>query len=217
MDYKDMFNNNAEYQGIVSTFQRKKAKLETMAQQGLYKKEHLQEVAKKLHAELQQNVVAFRQSVENSLQEELKALESKNKRVGYAERPDDVKELEMRFKLASNFDLQNAVQDLDTTDLLEVNLLRSELKNRKMDELDNRVERYAAMNLVGVGGLDADGIKQYEDIQYKLDVFATMGDRTLVAGDEMIPLDFIGQELTKTANMAVNDKSVVRDVDIATF
>lgn len=217
MTYKNMFNENAEYQEILGTFNRKKAKLELMAQQGLYKKEHLQEVAQKLQDELQQNVSAFNQSKLDRLYEEKKAMESRISRVGYADRPDDVKEFEMRFKLASKHELEDMVQDLDTADLLEVNLLRSELKDRKLEELDGRVERYAAMNLVGLAALGEEGKKNYEDVTLQIGSLSTLGNGYLVTGDELMPLDQLGRELMQTASSAVNDKTVIRDVDISTF
>lgn len=217
MSYRDIFKADPQYTEIVATFKRKKAKLELMASQGLYRKAHLQEVAGKLQKELRENVEAFNRSKMETLQEAKKALQSKNNRVGYAERADEVKELEMRFKLASKQELEDMVQDLETDDLLEVNLLRSELKDRKLEDLDARAQRYVNTNLVGVGGLDEEGKKQLESIDYQIGVFNTMRNEYIVDGEELVALGNVERDLMNTANTTENNKSIVRDVDIASF
>ncbi|AQU78311.1 hypothetical protein [Planococcus faecalis] len=214
MTYTTIFKEDAEYQSFTNEYLRKKARFEEMAQQGLYNKEHLKEVANKLHKDLETNVKTHHQTRIETIEKRMDELQKVTQKTRYAERPGDAKEFEMRFKLANDYELQNMVQDLDTTDLLEITLLRMELKNRNLEQQSERVKRYAILNKLD--GMTEQQQQEQEELQYQLGVFSTLGTRNIILNDAPVPLDNIGRELSKTANQVVNDK-VIRDVDLNQF
>jgi hypothetical protein len=218
----DVYKQDEEYQDYMSEFSRKKARFEEMSSQGIYDKEHLQEVSKKLYADLENFLSGHKDNRFNETQERMEALRNKKNKLGLAERADDVKEIEMQLALADDFELKRKVDELKSTDLLELNLLRMELKNRKLDKEDSTgrnydaaVKRYIAENQID--GMDHNDQKEYDKLKEESKIYFSMGKSFVVGEDSFTPVRNIQNDLLQTANKVVNDKSVVRNVNIDQF
>jgi hypothetical protein len=218
----DVYKQDTEYQNFMNEFNQKKARFELMANQGLYKKEHLQEVAKKLHGDLQKFLLNHRTNQLNEIQGCMEALENQSKKLGLSERSDDVKEFEMKFRLANDFELKRMVEDLKTEDLLELSLLRMELKNRGLDKEDISGNNYDAKVKRYIGEKQIDGMtdadrKAHRLFQEEANIYRSMGAGFVVGENTFQHIDSIQRELNQTANKVVNDKAVVRNVIIDQF
>src|SRR5690625_5088538 len=153
MSYKEIYKHDKEYQDMVNRFKAKKDKLAYMASFGYYKKEYLMDISKDIFSELSNGVREHHQKVKSELSADIERLLNRKKDdVGYAERPNEAKEFEMKYKLAPDHEIKYMVQDLNTDDQLEINLLRMELKNRGMDDLEQKVRHYVIRN--DIGGMD---------------------------------------------------------------
>lgn len=215
MTYTTIFTEDAEYQKVTGEYLRKRELFEEMARQGLYNKDHLKEVATKLHSDLQTFVAAHSEDKKEAILSRMDELQKATQKTGYAERADDAKEFEIRYKLANDSELEDMVTDLNTTDLLEINLLRMELKNRDMEQHDQQVKRYTMMNKLD--GMTVEQQQEKEALQYQLGVFSTLGTGSVILGDELTPLDRIEKELKQSANQIVPHKDVSRDVNFNRF
>jgi hypothetical protein len=218
----DVFGQDEEYQAFMTEFNRKKARFEMMASQGLYKKEHLQEVAKKLHSDLKNFMDSHKNKQLNEKQQRMESLKNKKNKIGLTERADEAKEFEMRFKLADDFELKRMVDELDTSDLMELSLLRMELKSRGLDKADisgnnhdAKVKRYITENQID--GMDDIERKEYDRLQEESNIYRSMGTGFVVGEDSFKHIDSIQQELNQTAGKVVNDKGVARDVILEQF
>jgi hypothetical protein len=218
----DVYKQDEEYQKFMSEFSRKKARFEEMASQGIYDKKHLQEVSKKLYADLENFLAGHKDKRFNETQERMEALRNKKNKLGLAERADDVKEIEMQLALADDFELKRKVDELKSTDLLELNLLRMELKKRKLDKEDSTgrnydaaVKRYIAENQID--GMDHNDQKEYDRLKEESKIYFSMGKSFVVGEDSFTPVRNIQNDVLQTANKVVNDKSVVRNVNIDQF
>lgn len=215
MTYEKIFEQDTDYQNFTGEFLRKKARFEQMADQGIYKKDNLLEVSNKLYNELKDKVEEHYTTNLEAIKKDLEHFENKTKKIGYAEREAEAKEFEMRYKLADDYELKNMAQDLQSNDLLEINLLRMELKNRKMEEEDRAVKHYIIQN--NLNGLDDIDQKEYDNLRYKLGVFSTMGSGRVFLNGGLQSLENIKTEMDKTAKKVVPDKTIKRDVILEQF
>lgn len=88
----------------------------------------------------------FNETALRDLKSEGEAIARKRVDVGYSKRSEDAKEFEMMYALASDRELQDMTQDIDTDDLLQANLLRMELKKRGMEDQNENVRLYVMKN-----------------------------------------------------------------------
>lgn len=218
----DVYKADEEYQTFMSEFRTKKHRFELMAKQGLYKKEHLQEVANKLHKDLQNFLLTHKNKQIESRQAKMDELKKKNSKLGLAERSADVKEFEMKYKLADDFELKRMVADLDSIDLLEINLLRMELKSRGLDKedvtgtnYDAKVKRYIAEKQID--GMTDEDRRESSRLQEEANIYRSMGTGFVVGDGSFQHIDSIQRELNTTANKVSNDKGVVRNVIMNQF
>jgi hypothetical protein len=205
-DYKNMLKNDNEYMSIVNEYKAAKADMEKKAKQGIYNSDYLRKIGTDIHAELTNKIKAYHNKRINELSSEMDKLKERDNKVGYADRPNDAKEFEMRYKLASDKELKDMVQDLNTDDILEINLLRMELKNRGMDESEKLVKRYVIQQ--DIGGMDDIERREYEYKGKQLATLRTLGNNRVVIDDGILSLDSIGQELWNIAKQA--DKKVAQ-------
>lgn len=197
MSYKKVYKQDNDYQKIIKKYETARVALQTKANYGSYKFETLLENATTIQSDLVNSIMEFNRIRVAETKEMMDHLDNRVKKVGIAKRESDVKEFEMLYKLADDNELKSIVNDLNTNDLLEVNLLRLELKERKLDDLDQTVRGYAIRNRLN--GLDEIEQKEYDYRQNRLNAYVNVGIRYLVTDEALIPLDNIHKELWNIA------------------
>lgn len=197
MSYTEVYKNDADYQKIISEYEASKSDLQRKANYGSYKSQVLLEESAAIHSNLTNAITEHNQTRVSELKESMNLLKSGKNDVGYADRPNDVKEFEMRYKLANDNELQDLVNHLDSNDLLEINLLRMELKARNLDGLDHKIRSYVVRNRID--GMDEIEQKEYDYQENKLSAYLSVGARALVTGDSLAIVSNIDRELTSIA------------------
>src|SRR5690625_3602931 len=202
MSYKNIYKQDKEYQNMVNRFKEKKAELERLASFGYYKKDYLLDISKDIFSELSNGMREHHKKLKSELSTDIERLSNrKHKDVGYADRPNEAKEFEMKYKLAPDHEMKNMVQNLNTNDLLEINLLRMELKNRGMDDLEKKVRHYVIQN--DIGGMNESERQEYESKKQQFATVNTLGSRGVIIDDEYASLNNIESELF---NIAISTK-----------
>jgi hypothetical protein len=217
----EVYGQDKEYQDFMNEFAGKRARFEEMARQGIYNKEHLKEVARKLGNDLQNFLQEHKNKRLHERQEKMESLKNKAQKFGLAERSADVEEFKMRFKLADDYELKRLVEELATTDTLELNLLRMELKSRGLDKEDlsgrnhdAMVKRYIAEN---INKMDDAEQKEYERLQEEATIYRSMGVGFIVGDNSFTTTSTIQQELTKAANSVPDYQKIKRNVPAELF
>ncbi|WP_257349062.1 hypothetical protein [Pseudalkalibacillus decolorationis] len=218
----EVYGQDKEYQSFMGEFNKKKWLLEEMARQGTYSKEHLREVSKHLHSQLQNFMSGHKDKRCNERAERMKEIKSKTNKIGYVERKDEAKELEMRFRLANDFELKRMVDELDSTDLLELNLLRMELKSRGLDKndvsgqnSDAKVKQHIIKN--NLEGMSPDDQKEHDRLQEETNIYFSMGSSFIVGEDSFTTLETVKGELDKAVNTIPDKQSAERSVNLERF
>lgn len=194
MSYKELYSNDKDYQKIINDFKAAKSELEKKAKQRVYKFSLLAEEAQDILDDLQASIKAHHATRLEETKQAMRKLEERDTHVGYADRPNEAKEFEMQYKLASEKDLELMVHDLNTDDLLEINLLRMELKIRGMEDQEKLVKRYVIQN--NIGGMDEAQQKEYEAKKKDFATYSTVGGtRNIILDGELRSLDNIEKEI----------------------
>jgi acetolactate synthase small subunit len=200
MSYKKYFTEDEVYQNAMKDFKRKVAKFKGMAERKVYTKESLMAMADKLANDLKAFVMDYHNSTLEQIKKELEDLENQSKMAGYADRPADTKEFEMRYALAEEHELIEMVQELKSEDLLEINLLRMELRKRNMNDIDRKVRMYVINK--ELEGLEGEDKVKYDQLKDKLSVFSSMGKQAVILDGEYMHIDTIHNDLREIVRKA---------------
>lgn len=216
MNAFDFYKENKEYQKFVSDFYRKKARFDEMARQGTYSKAFLQQVSKQLKDNLQGKIMGFRQQGLDSIAERMEILENKKQNIGYADRPDEAKEFEIRFRVASDFELGQMASNLKTKDLLELSLLRMELKNRNMDDKNAAVSNYIRFN--NLDGMDETEREEYNQLKEENKLYGSMSAGYVINSEgEMIFMSNIEKDMNQAVNSIPDNQTLKREIPLEQF
>lgn len=193
MSYKEFYKADSNYQKIINKFKAEKNELQRKANYGTYKVDALMSEGATIQSNLTDAIKEHNQTKVKEINESMKMLKNGHKDVGYTARPNEAKEFEMRYALSEDHELTEMVDNINSNDLLEINLLRMELKKRELTDADRQVKNYVTTNKIG--GLTDDEQRQYDIRQKELSVYNTMGNSGLVIDEEYKSLDNIQKEL----------------------
>lgn len=199
MSYKPLYKHDTKYSKILNEYKAAKNELERKAKQKIYKFETLLQEGTKIFSKLSNDLQEHHKMRVDETTEVIQGLKEKHNDVGYAKRPNEAKEFEMRYKLADDHELAGMVNHLKSNDILELSLLRMELKNREMDQEEQKVKYYIMQN--DINGLDEIEQREVDYKSQQLSTYNTIGNKTLVDGDELIPIETINDELWEVAKL----------------
>lgn len=214
LDIFEFLQTDSGYQNIVNEFNSKKNLFDEMVRQGIYNKEHLQKIANQLVEDLRKNIIRHRRERMEECDRQIKELEAKKQSIGYVERQAEAKEFEIRFAIADDYELKSTVDNLTSTDLLELSLLRMELKKRGMGEEAN-VKMYVDRH--GLDGMDGEDRKKYDRLREEKRVYMGHTNDMVIIGHELFTLSSIQSELNAKANSVPDNQTVKRPVSAARF
>lgn len=199
MSYKSLYKHDAEYTKILNEYKAAKNELKRKANQKIYKFETLLQEGTEIFSRLSNNLSKHHKMRVDEITEVVHGLKAKHNDVGYAKRPNEAKEFEMRYKLADDHELAGMTNRLKSNDILELSLLRMELKNREMDQEEQKVKYFIMKN--NINGLDEIEQREVDYKSKQLSTYNTIGNKTLVDGDELIPIETINDELWEVAKL----------------
>lgn len=205
MTYKEIFTQDKDYQNFLKEFKQKSNKLESMINEGVYHKSLLREISSKVLNDAREFAMNYRRENLEKIKEEMSYFENRVNDVGYSDRPNEAKEFEMLYKLADDRELESMVYSLNSHDLLEINLLRIELKNRGLKELDRSVKNHVIRH--GIDGLDENEQREYDKLSHKLGVFNTLNDESLVIDDSIKSVNALDKDFNKMIVAAKEEPS----------
>lgn len=197
MSYTKLFELDNEYKAIVNEYKVAKHDFMKKVNYGAYNKDYLLGLANDIVNDLSKKVSECMQKKIEETKAEMNRLKNSKGKIGYAERQAEAKEFEIGYKLADNHELKAIVNDLHTTDLLELSLLRMELKSRNMDNEERQVKAYISKNKLD--GMDEIEQKEYDNLQRKLAIYTTMGTNSIVIDGELKPIKVLDMELQRLA------------------
>lgn len=194
--YKQMFAADEKYMVIVNKYKQAQAALEKKIQSINYSNADLQAELNMMMAEVSSSLTAIRNERISEAEDKI-AFAQKKKDVGFATRPD-VKELEVHFKLLSDQDIKHYAATLKSDDVLELTILRLELKSRNFEEADTQVSTYMAMNKVG--GMNPGEESDFRHYSERLKNYSSVSPAYIVADNSLQALDHYSDEMKAVIN-----------------
>lgn len=191
MSYKEQFKNDTNYQTFINEFKNGKNTILNAAKSGVIDGQVLVGSINKVVSDLQNNVKSYHEN-------KLKEIEQKQEeiRANYLQDVDytsnEAKQFEVKFNLADDSELQNYVQTLKSDNMLEINLLRVELRKRGLKDLDSRVRGYVA-------GLEGEyhNNEEYNALTKQIGTLRTMGNNAAIIDGEYSRIDTLQNSLSK--------------------
>jgi len=192
MGYKAMFAADKEYMEIVTTYKQAQAALEKKIESINYSNADLQAELNMMMAEAASRLTAIRNKRIEEANEAI-AFAQKPKAIGFATREGESKEFEVHFKLLSDQDIKHFAATLKSADILELTILRLELKSRGFSEADSQVSQYITQNKVG--GMNAGDESDFRYYSERLKNFSSVSPAYIVMDNSLQALDQYSNEM----------------------
>lgn len=191
MTYKKLFAEDNTYQEMVAKYFNGVDTIQRGVKLQTINAKTAKELGNKLYAELEKDLKEYNSS-------KLQELQSKTEQIEAQYSPEfdyesaEAKNKATRLKLKSQLELEDMVNQ-PGDDLMELNLLRLELKERGLNELDNRLYYHGMKNTVNAKQND----ESYQEAQKAIATLHTMGNKGLVVLDEYVPLEALPSQFDK--------------------
>lgn len=193
-----LFENDKDYQEVVKAYKDYLSGFDRYLNEGYHDKGNLTKMASYIENNLQQKIKELHMNKKQELQNKLSELEKQAAPIGLSERQADAEEMKLKFKIADDNELRDIVSELNTTDLLELSLLRSELQDRGLSESDRTVKNHIIKNRLQK---DPEVEKQIEETQKKLSVINTLPNSAFYVDGELKTMKGISNELNNKLKM----------------
>lgn len=208
-----VFDNDKQFNELLEKHNQLVKTLKNKVNRGIYDESTITSVSSQIPNALENDVKQFRENKLKELDQEQQEIEASYKNnVGYASRKDEAEEVKMSYALMDDWEIKNVVMDLNTDELLHLNLLRMELKNRKLTEESQKVKQYIAQNRLEN---QHEENERYQEIAYDKSVLHSIGNGGFYENGVYKTTDMIKNELNSFVNHAIqNPKKDTRTAEM---
>ncbi|WP_175615826.1 hypothetical protein [Piscibacillus halophilus] len=204
-----LFSEDTDYKKFINDYQANFNRLKKMNEQGIYSKQTLSDANNYLRTQVIEFANMYYHDQKEKIESELKQTENEAQKIGIAERPDDTKEFELKFNLADEHELKDMANNLNTTDILELSLLRQELRKRNMMNEDKHVKHYMIVNQLNAPEGKKDRLNE---LNQKLAILNTVKSNGLYIDGTFKTISTIEKELN--AHSQNSSSASLKDTDI---
>lgn len=197
MEHLSFFEKDPNYQEIISKYKDYNKKFNQLVNKRLNNKLDLTNLVTSIKSDLSNMLHDYYSNKRDELEKEKARLQNEAMTIGYADRQAEAEEFKMRYKLADDHELQRIAEETQSNDLLELNLLRMELKDRNLKDHDKKVKNYIMMNELNK---DPENEERIGDINNQLATINTIPNNGFYVGKDYKTVENIERELRNQLN-----------------